>query len=404
MATETIIELGTDFYRDPHEFYRRVRSDGGVHKVRLENGVVGWLITDYALAKQVLVDPTVRKDAYSDTGVAARIVAGQTDAGQILNRHITEHMLNSDPPKHTRLRSLVNKAFTSRAVRALEPRIVEIADRLLDDMERHDSVDLLDSYAFPLPITVICELLGVPVADRDDFRDWSNAVVSVGRPADMRDASDHLDRYLTGLIEGRTAAPGDDLLSELIAATENGDRLTADELVSMAFLLLVAGHETTVNLIGNTMIALLDNPADLSALREDPERIPAFIEESLRHEGPVHIATLRYTTESITVGDTEIGGREMILVSLSGANRDPKRFDDPEELDPTRLRNSHLAFGYGIHHCVGAPLARLEGRIALERLIARFPDIALDAAADDLEWRHSLLIRGLTSLPVKLAR
>lgn len=226
MATETTIELGTDFYRDPHSVCRELRADGGVHRVRFANGMVGWLVTDYDTVKQVLVDPAVRKDAFSDAGNAARENAGQSGVGTMLNRHLVEHMLNADPPKHTRLRALVNKAFTSRAVRALEPRIVEVADDLLDEMAQRDSVDLLDSYAFPLPITVICELLGVPVADRDDFRDWSNAIVSEVTPDEMRSASDRLVEYMTDLIADRTAHPGDDLLSELIAANEDGDRLT----------------------------------------------------------------------------------------------------------------------------------------------------------------------------------
>jgi cytochrome P450 len=315
-------------------------------------------------------------------------------------------MLNSDPPVHERLRRLVNKAFTARRVERLRPRITAITTALLDDMSTREQVDLLASFAFPLPITVICELLGVPVADQDDFRTWSATIVSdTARPEVFQAHATAMVRYFRTLLAAKRHEPADDLLSALIAARDDGDRLTEDELVSMAFLLLVAGHETTVNLIGSGVLALLLNPAELARLRafgSEPALIGGAVEELLRYVNPVNNATFRCAAEPVEIGGVRIGRGDPVVVALSSANRDPSRFGDPDRLDLGRDSSGHLAFGHGIHYCLGAPLARLEAEIAFSHLLARFGSIRLAVPAESLRWRPSTLIHGLESLPVRL--
>jgi cytochrome P450 len=313
-------------------------------------------------------------------------------------------MLNTDPPDHTRLRKLVNRAFTARTVSRLRPRIVEITDGLLEELARAGEADLLEAFAFPLPITVICELLGIPGADRDRFREWSNVLVSAAGPERIGRASAEMAEFLTDLVAAKRAAPTEDLLSGLVHVCYEGERLGMAELVSMAFLLLVAGHETTVNLIGNGMLALLRHPDQLAALRRDPSLLPNAVEEFLRYEGPVNLATLRFTTEPVALDGVEIPAGEFVLVSLLSANRDGTRFADPDTLDVRRPAGGHLAFGHGIHYCVGAPLARLEAEIAIGRLLERFGDIRLAADPATLSWRDSTLMRGLETLPVRFGR
>ena len=310
-------------------------------------------------------------------------------------------MLDSDPPDHERLRRLVNKAFTMRHVELLRPRIAAITAGLLDDMSTQREVDLLASFAFPLPVTVICELLGVPVADRDDFRAWSATIVSnTATPAAYQSDGTAMIRYFTALLAAKRHEPAEDLLSALITVRDEGDRLSENELVSMAFLLLVAGHETTVNLIGNGMLALLLNPGQLARLRDDPSLLSGAVEELLRYVNPVNNATLRFACEPVEIGGARIGRGEVVLVSLSGANRDPSRYAAPDRLDLGRDTSGHLAFGHGIHYCLGAPLARLEAEIAFGGLLARFGSMRLAVPAESLRWRPSTLIRGLEALPV----
>jgi len=376
-------------------------AQGPVHHVRLPTGLRGWLITDYTVAKQVLADPTIRKDVHQ----IRRIIDTTHPGVHAMGSDMAEHMLNTDPPDHTRLRRLVAKAFTPRSVAALVPRIEQIADELIAAIPTHTGpVDLLSAFAFPLPITVICELLGIPATDRDQFRAWTNTILFAG--TDSREtvltAATNMNAYLRDLITDRRAHPGDDMLSGLVTATDTGGNLTDTEVVSMTFLLLVAGHETTVNLIGNTMLTLLQNRKRLTELRAHPDQIPAALEEHLRHLGPVHIATLRFTTEPVTLGDTTIGPDELVFVSLAAANRDPSRFPRPELVDYDRDNPGHLGFGHGIHVCLGAPLARAEGDIALTSLLTHYPRMSLATDPAALAWRTSSLIRGLDTLPVQL--
>jgi cytochrome P450 len=313
------------------------------------------------------------------------------------------HMLNCDPPDHERLRRLVNKAFTARRVERLRPRIASIAAELLDGMSARREVDLLASFAFPLPITVICELLGIPVADRDDFRAWSATLISNNPPSGRYEAhANAMVGYLRALLAAKRRHISDDMLSALIEARDSGDRLSEDELVSMALLLLVAGHETTVNLIGTGMLALLLNPGELARLRAGPSLMAGAVEELLRYVHPVSHATFRFAAEPVEIGGAAIGRGEIVLVSLSGANRDLSRFADAARLDIGRDSSGHLSFGHGIHYCVGAPLARLEAEIAFGGLLGRFGSMTLAVPPDSLRWRPSTLIHGLEALPVRL--
>ncbi|MFE4720254.1 cytochrome P450 [Streptomyces sp. NPDC056728] len=388
------IDLGdyADFTADPYPVYEELRARGPVHRVLLPKPAddgEAWLIVGHEEARAALTDPRLVKSP-------AKLGFSGLD-----EELIGTHLLITDPPHHTRLRSLVTRAFTARRVESLRPRIQRITDDLLDVMLPHGRADLVESFAFPLPLTVICELLGVPDIDRADFRRMSNEVVA---PSD-RDGEYatfvELAAYLRDLVEDkRASAPADDLLSALIRTTaEDGDRLSPDELCAMAFILLIAGHETTVNLIASGVRALLVHPDQLAALRADMTLLGGAVEEMLRYEGPVENATYRFTVEDTEVGGTVIPGGSAVLVGLAAAGHDPERFPEPDRFDIRRDARGHIAFGHGLHHCLGAPLARLEGQIALRSLLDRAPALALDGPADD--WLPGMLIRGVRSLPVR---
>lgn len=394
------LELGEEFIQDPHALYEALRADGAVRYVLLPSGLRAWVVPRYAEARALLADPRLHKGR--DDIVAAFVRQYGPPTGDE-DFPLTGHMLESDPPDHTRLRKLVNKAFTTRRIEALRPRVEQIVAGALDDIAATppgEPVDLIDRYAFPIPVTVICELLGVPFADREDFRRWSAALLSIGEDDAAAEA---MAGYLARLVETKRVQPAEDMLYALIRASDDEDRLSGHELVSMAFLLLVAGHETTVNLIGNGVLALLRHPDQLAALRADRGLLPGAVEEFLRYDGPINLATLRATAEPVEVDGVTIPAGEFVMIALSGANRDPARFTEPDELDITRPAGGHLAFGHGIHYCLGAPLARMEGALAIGGLLDRFPDLRLAGAAETgLRWRDSTLIRGLTELPVQL--
>nr|WSZ99332.1 cytochrome P450 [Streptomyces sp. NBC_00857] len=395
----TLIELadyGPDFVTNPYPYYAKLRETGPVHQVRGPDGSRFWLVVGFEEGRGALTDPRLTKSPAA---------VGQVDE---LNAVPGPHVLALDPPDHTRLRKLVAPEFTARRVESLRPRIQRITDELLDAMLPAGQGDLVDGLAFPLPIIVICELLGVPHADRDVFRAWTNEIVSPTSPTSARESIVALCAYLDELIEAKRAGePADDLLSSLLRArAEDGDRLSADELRGWAYVLLIAGHETTVNLISNAVRTLLDHPVQLAALRADFGLLDGAIEETLRYEGPVETSTLRFTREPVSFGDTEIPAAEMVLVGLASADRDPARFPDPDTFDIRRSTapgrsQSHLAFGHGVHFCLGAPLARLEARIALRTLLERCPDLVFDPDAEPYEWLPGLLIRGVRRLPVR---
>jgi cytochrome P450 len=402
---DQLIELGHEFMTDPHPLYDWLRRERPVAPVRLPQGVRVWLVTRYADVRAGLVDPRLAKGS---AGLSAVFDRQLGDPGQRVRwaHQLTSHMLNSDPPDHTRLRKLVSRGFTGRAIDRLRPRIESLAAGLADAMAAGlaggATVDLVDSFAFPLPMTVICEILGVAAERRGEFRGWSNTLLSTAPVQQRAAAAAAMSEYLVGLVADKRAHPGPDMLSAIVAAGEDADQLSETEAVSMAFLLLVAGHETTVNLIGNGMFALLRRPEELARLRADPSLLPGAVEEFLRLDSPVNLATMRFTAEPVTIGGTAIPAGELVLLSLGSANRDPARYQHADELD-VRRDGGHLAFGHGIHFCLGAPLARLEGVVAFRVLLDRFPTLTLAADPAELSWRPSTLLRGLTRLPVRLA-
>ncbi|HLL37240.1 MAG TPA: cytochrome P450 [Streptomyces sp.] len=382
---------GDAFRTDPHPVYAELRERGPVHRVRLPlpEGYETWLVVGYEEARAALADPRLSKDA-------SRI--GFTPLDEEL---IGPYLLVVDPPRHTRLRALVTRAFTARRVEELRPRVQKITDDLLDAMLPLGRADLVESFAFPLPITVICELLGVPELDRAEFRKLSTEVVAPTSAESGNDAVTRLGTYLTELIEDkRCAGPGDDLLSALIGTTtEDGDRLSPEELRGMAYVLLIAGHETTVNLITNGVHALLTHPRQLAALRADMSLTDSAVEEMLRWEGPVENATFRYAAEPLEIGGTRVEAGEPVMIGLTAGDRDDARYPDADRFDIRRDPRGHLAFGHGIHYCLGAPLARLEARTAIRTLLDRAPDLTLDGPPGD--WLPGMLMRGMRSLPVR---
>ncbi|MEQ0565977.1 cytochrome P450 [Amycolatopsis sp. NEAU-NG30] len=402
MTTDELFEMAEDYAQDAHLFTELLRAGGPVRRVRIPRGLPCYLVTGFAEARALLADPRLKKDSARTRELfEAKLPPEAMQAG--LGQDLSFHMLNSDPPDHTRLRKLVNKAFTARTVARLRPRVEEITAELLDALAGQERADLVAAFAAPLPITVICELLGVREEDRTKFSGWSRTLLNTAmQPEEVQAAAQNMFAYLTDLIAQKRAEPAADLLSDLVHASDDGDSLSGPELVSMAFLLLVAGHETTVNLIANGVLALLREPEQLARLRADPELLPAAVEEFLRFDGPIHLATLRFTAEPVEAGGVTIPEGEFVLISLLGANRDPERYPDPAKLDITRAAGGHVAFGHGIHYCVGAPLARLEAEIAIGGLLERFPDLALDAKPDELVYRSSSLVHGLETLPVRL--
>ena len=391
------------FKADPYPTYARLRSSAPVHRATLPDGRGVWLITRYEDVLAVLKDERFVKNWRSALTPEQR--AEIPPIPEVM-KPLSQNMLDTDPPDHERLRALVSKAFTPRLIERMRPRVQAIADGLLDAVQDKGEMDLIDDYAFPLPITVIAELLGVPAEDRNNFREWSDAAVSGNASQEYLEEIliPHMQAftdYLRALFEEKHANPRDDLVSALVQAEEAGDKLSEDELLGMVFLLLVAGHETTVNLIGNGVLALLQHPDQLRKLKDDPSLIKPAVEELLRYDGPVETSTERFAREDVDMGRTVIPRGEMVLVVLAAADHDPERFSDPDNLDITRTDNRHLAFGKGVHHCLGAPLARMEGQIAISTLLRRMPNLRLKGSPESLSWRPGMILRGLRGLPVE---
>ncbi|MFJ4621232.1 cytochrome P450 [Streptomyces sp. NPDC088812] len=393
-----------EFRRDPHTVYARLREAVPVCPMRPPHGNETYLITRYEHARAALSDPRLSKDMYGALDAYRRIFGESSVA-------LDDNMLNSDPPKHTRLRRLVSSQFTPRRVEALRPRIEELAGDLLDACPTREPFDLLPAFAFPLPIGVIGELLGVPAEDRPLLQRLSTTVAQSGFGEEAKraqqEAEEGLHACFTDLVAAKRAHPGEDLLSALVTARDGDGGLTESELVSTAFLLMFAGHKTTAYLIGNAVHHLLSRPAQLRALREDPELIRATVEELVRFEGSVESATFRYATEDVEYGGTLIPKGSLVQIALSSANRDPRKFDAPDEFDVTRpgnARDAHVGFGHGIHYCLGAPLARLEMQVALTSLFDRFPRMAPADPAGGPRWMQVPFpaFRGLAELPVVL--
>ncbi|MFJ5888012.1 cytochrome P450 [Streptomyces californicus] len=381
------------FLRDPYPTYAAMRSDCPVQPLPAgSGGRPGYLVTGYAEAREALADPRLSKDT-------ARFFAG-AESRRRPHPAVAHTMLASDPPHHTRLRRLVAGAFTTGSVERLRPFITRTTDRLLDQWPTEGPVDFVAGLAAPLPVAVICELLGVPQAERPDVQRWSARLFAAGDPAVVDTASHAVAAYTAGLVARRRQDPGDSLLDQLITACDADDDVSEQDLVALAVLLLVAGHETTTNALGNALLALLTAPGELDRVRRNPQDIPAALDELLRYDSAVSTATFRFTTEPVTLGGADLPAGAPVLVALGAANRDPARFPAPDRLDLDRTATAHLAFGHGIHRCVGAPLAKAELEIALRAVLARFPGISLAVPADRLEWRRTRLVRGLESLPV----
>jgi cytochrome P450 len=365
-----VVSLDEDsYYQDPQGFFARLRESRPVARVRMPAYGRAWVVTRYEDVRAVLTDPRMAKDVHRWPG------GGRSRPSEATG--VYAHMLHADPPEHTRLRRLVQKPFASRRA-ALRPRTEEIAAGLLDEVARRgdDVVDLLGQYARPLPITVICELLGVPAVDREWVRE---TVYAYDERTEQARVERELATYFTGLIAAKRAEPGDDLMSELVVASDNAnadgtaDGLTRNELVSAAFLLIMAGFDTTVNLIASGTLALLTHPQEMVRLRQDPSLLPAAVEELLRFTSPVNHANDRFTTEDVQIGDVVIPAAEWVIPAIASADWDPVRFPDPDRLDLGRDTSGHVAFGHGVHHCLGAPLARMEAEVALGESHSRSP-------------------------------
>lgn len=381
-----------EFTQNPYPVYEKLRETDPVFKVMFPHGEFGWIITRYEDAVEVLKDQRFSKDVAKRYGPENQTV-------------FVNNMLFSDPPDHRRLRGLVQKAFTPKLVADMRSHIQDIADDLLNKIGSRDKMNLIDEYAFPLPIIVISEILGVPVEDQDKFRVWSNSIIDAS-------SSDHAEmfeqhakeftEYLTDWFAKVRENPGKDLISKLVIAEESGQQLTENELLGVVSLLIIAGHETTVNLIGNGVLALLEHPEQRDLLIQKPELIHNAVEEMLRYNGPVEFSTSRWALEDVEFRGQNIAKGELVIVALDSANRDTEKFKDADIFDITREKSQHLAFGKGIHLCLGAPLARLEGEIAISTLLARYPEIQLQTDVTELEWRPGMIVRGLKELPVQL--
>ncbi|HEY6253753.1 MAG TPA: cytochrome P450 [Candidatus Angelobacter sp.] len=396
--------LDPEFKADPYPVYARLREEFPICRVRLARGVHAWLITRYDDVVAAFKDERLvsnRRNAPTD---------GRPFKEHLLHRlfgPLNRNMLGSDEPDHGRLRGLVQQAFTTRRIEELRARIESLTEELLDAAS-NKRLDVVRDYALPLPTILISEMLGVPVADRERFHHWSDGILSLNAMewlGMMRAAPIVVTffRYIRKLVRLRRREPQDDLVSGLVAAEQAGDKLSEDEVVAMIFLLLIAGHETTVNLIGNGMLSLLENPIELEKLRAQPSLMPSAVEELARYEGPLELANARWATCDVTISGVTIPQGEPALLSLTSANHDPQQFASPKALNLTRTANRHVAFGQGIHYCLGAVLARMEAQIAFTTLLRRFPRLHLTVPRSALHWRRSLVLRGLKSLPVSLA-
>jgi cytochrome P450 len=365
---------------DRSAFYARLRDAAPVHRVTLPDGSPVWLVTRYADVRAGLADARLSLSKQHARGWKGFALPPALDA----------NLLNMDPPDHARLRRLVSQAFTPRRVEGLRGRVQAVTEELLDALAPAREADLIAAFAAPLPVTVICDLLGIPLADRVDFRAWTNALLTPdpAQPSQSHEAMSNMVRFLTETLRRKRAEPADDLLSAMIAARDEGDRLTEDELTSLAFLTLFAGYENSVHLIGNGAFALLRQPERLAAVRAKPELVDDVVEEVLRDDGPTEVAVRRFPIEDITIGGVAIPAGETVMLSLASANSDPS------------ADGGHLAFGHGIHYCLGAPLARMEAQLAIAALVRRFPELALAVPAEQVRWQPSCRTRGLQELPV----
>jgi len=399
MTTMVFNPIDPQTHADPYPIYRRLREEDPVHWSELMDA---WVLARYDDIVAVLTDPRYSADRrQAQNRFVQQAMQRQEEFGPFGR---AQTMLTSDPPEHTRLRKLVSKAFTPRRVEGMRPRIQSIVDHLLDDVQGRGEMDVIWDLAYPLPVIVIAEMLGVPPEKRDTFKRWSTDLAATVGPliADnmidqARKSVEALAEYFRGVIRERRRQPREDLVSGLIAAEEQGQALGEDEVLATCILLLVAGNETTTNLIGNGTLALIRNPDQMERLRNDPSLIRTAVEELLRYDGPVQ-GTGRVAMEELEIDGHQVRQGQIVFTLLGAANHDPAQFPDPDRLDLGRQPNEHIAFGDGIHFCLGAALARAEGQIAIQTLLERIPNPRL--AGDDLKWGGTFILRGLKSLPV----
>jgi cytochrome P450 len=397
--THTDDVIGLDELLADPDLMATLRRQGPVHRASLPGGTGVWLVVGYAEAVAALSDPRL--------SVAAMMAAGVLDGGTLspdLRDGLLKSLNSSDPPDHTRLRRLVSSVFTSRRVETMRPWISRLADELIDGFAQRDRVELMADFAVPLPMLVISELLGIPEADRAQFRAWSRTLISgFGTPHFPVEAATEHVRYLRSLIAHKREQPDDGLISALIQARDADGTLSADELTAMITLLVLAGHDTTVSLIGNGLCLLLSEPDRAAKLRADRGLLPGMIEEFLRVESPVPVANLRAALEAFEIGGTRVATGDLVAISLQSANRDESQFASASRFDPSRTGGRHLAFGHGIHYCLGAPLARLEGELAVGALLDRFPRLRLAVPPADLTWSQAMFVHRLDALPLLLS-
>lgn len=391
--------ISRSFKANPFPFYARLRKDSPIYPTQVGNRKV-WLVSRYDDVLSLLKDERFVKDRRNIIG------ASQKDPwAPAFLKPLMHNMLDLDEPDHRRLKNLVHQAFTPKRIEHMRGRILEITESLLNHMEQQREMDLIRNFALPLPMTVITEILGIPGSDHGKFHHWTKAILKAPTELNMLLAMPQmmaLMKYLRTLVQERKNRPQDDLITGIVQAEEAGDNLSEDECLAMIFLLITAGHETTVNLITNGTLSLLEHPAEKERLLNNFSLIPTAVEELARFAPPVEMATERYAREDIELLGTRIKAGEMVLGVIASANRDEQQFQNPDTLDLGRTPNRHLSFGQGMHYCLGAPLARMELHIAFRMLLERFPDLQLQGRPEQLKWRPTFVIRGLEALPVRI--
>ena len=399
-SIEPVDVTSASFKANPFPFYAQLRAEAPVFPVKLPTKQRAWLITRYDDVLNTLKDERFAKDRHNAmTPEQLKKFPWVPPMFKPLERN----MLDLDSPDHTRLRALVHKAFTPRLIEQMRDQVQALTNELLNRVEPNGGMDLIADYALPLPLTMIGRILGVPAEDNHKFHRWTKTLISAGTNRNLFVLIPSVMRfmgYLKRLIKQRRAYPKDDLITALVQAKDGSDQLSEDEILAMILILLIAGHETTVNLIGSGLLALLEHPDQLAKLRSEPALIKTAIEELVRFACPVEMATERYAREDITIAGTTIPRGELVMAVIGSANRDPNYFDNPDALDITRTNNKHLAFGHGSHFCLGASLARLEGQIAISTLVQRLPNLRLNIAPEQIRWRGTFVLRGLEALPV----
>jgi cytochrome P450 len=396
------VPLTAEVAADPEELFKALGDRRPVHRVTLPDGMPSWLVTGYREAREALTDPRLLR---SVDVAAPDLHRYHPLGGQAFP--LSRHLVFADPPEHGRLRKLVQAAFTRRRTELLRPRVQQVTDELIDAFIDQGSADIVQDLALPVPIAMIWELLGVSMADRPDLEANTRVLTGINSASTYDDvvaAGGWFYQYFTRLVEERRAAPGDDVVSAMLSVQEHDDRLTDLEVQSCAFMLLSAGFETVANLIGTGVLTLLRNPDAMAVLKARPQLMPTAVEEILRFEGPVSNVTYHFAREPLSLGGVRIEAGDHVVVSVVGTNHDPVAFPAPDRFDLNREANPHLTFSHGVHFCLGAPLARLEGEVALGAVVRRLDNLRLTVPEESLQWRQSFVLHGLTSLPVAFDR